>query len=218
MVKRSTFCIYCSGGASRVIGFYSFESNLYNFKPKKVVYDGSRIEVIDLLIGLFGSDLILFNDENPSYNKKKIHSSTSKFIHNNMDKYKIDYLLCFGSKILKEKFISAYPNKLINFHPSILPSFKGLSAINQSFEYKVSIIGNTAHFIDNGIDSGPIIIQTAMLAEDYEDYEDVLELQFPMIRLILRDILGYKIHINEIKNELSHRTKVALIPQKCNEC
>ena len=217
MINRYSFCVYCSGGASRVIGFYSIKSNFLSFRPKKVIYDDDRVEVIRILSELFGNDLLLFNQQHSLYDINKLHSSTSEFIHLNMDKYNIDYLLCFGSKILKKKFISAYPQKLINFHPSILPSFKGLSAINQAFDARVSIIGNTAHYIDTGVDTGPVILQTAMLVEDFEDFEDVLELQYPMIRLILRDILGYKILSSEINNEINHRVKVALIPKDCNK-
>jgi len=88
-------------------------------------------------------------------------------------------------------------------------------SINQALDNGVSIIGNTTHFIDEGIDTGKIILQTAMLTEDFEDYEDVLEMQFPMIKMILRDVLKFDIKQTDIMKELPNRKKRLLIPKKC---
>lgn len=209
------FAIYCSEGASRVIKFYSFEENLTNYKPQKVIYDGERLDVINLLQNLFEEDLILFDRSSKLFNPERIHNSTSQFIETKLIEYSIDYLLCFGNKILKKSLIDKFKKRLINFHPALLPSFKGLLSINQAFDYGVPIIGNSAHFIDEGIDTGKIILQTAMLTEDFDDYEDVLEMQFPMIKMILRDVLNYDIKQKEIMKELSNRKKRLLIPKKC---
>ena len=213
--KPKTFCIYCSDGASRVIKFYSVKENLEKFKPKKVIYDGDRQDVVNQLSEMFGQDIIHFNDKLKQYDIIKIHTSTSKFIHYILDKESIDYLLCFGTKILKKELIDSYPNKLINFHPSILPSFKGLNAVDQALDYGAVLLGNTAHFIDYGIDNGKMIIQSAMLTEEYDTYEDVLEMQFPMIKMVLRDVLGYNISKKDIKKEISKRRKKILMPEKC---
>ncbi|PJZ61035.1 phosphoribosylglycinamide formyltransferase, partial [Leptospira adleri] len=62
-------------------------------------------------------------------------------------------------KILKPEIIRAFPNKIINIHPSLLPAFPGLGAQKQAFEYGVKIAGCTAHFVDEGVDSGPVILQ-----------------------------------------------------------
>jgi len=215
MNNKKTFVIYCSDGASRVIKFYSFRDNLNKYKPRKIIYDGERDDVVQILDDLFGNDLIVFNKSSISFNPKRIHNSTSEFIHSILDNFSIDYLLCFGDKILKKGLVEEYSNKLINFHPALLPSFKGLLAINQALDYETTIIGNTAHYIDQGIDTGKIIIQTAMLTEDFEDYEDVLEMQFPMIKMILRDILYFDIDEGDIMNELSDRKKRILISKKC---
>lgn len=213
---KEKFCIYCSDGASRIIKFYSIPNNIKLYKPTKVIYDGNKKDTISLLIQLFKEDLIIFNEENEEFDIKHPHSSTSKFIHRSMNKFDIKYLLCFGNKILKKEFINAYPNRLINFHPSILPSFKGLMAIDQAIKAKSFFIGNTAHYIDEGIDTGKIILQTSMLLQEFEEYEDVLEMQFPMIKMILRDILKYNIDNKEIISEIKNRTKKILIPNKCN--
>lgn len=213
---KKTFCIYCSDGASRVLKFYSQPNNLIKYPPSKVIYDGDKEEVINKLKILFGKDFIIFNNKNEFYNPKKKHTSTSKFIHKILQEFGIQYLFCFGNKILKKDLIEAYPYKLINFHPSILPSFKGLLAINQAINAKVSFLGNTAHFIDEGVDTGKIIIQTSMLSEDFEDFEDVLELQLPMMKMVLRDILNYDICNDDIFDDISNRHKRFFMPKQCN--
>lgn len=214
--KSKTFAIYCSAGASRVLKFYSYKGNLNKFKPEKVIYDGEGPEVIDSLKGIFGEDLILFNKNSKHFNPNRIHSSTSEFIETIMAINSIEYLLCFGDKLFKKKIIEKYEKQLINFHPSLLPAFKGLMSLDQALDYGVSLIGNTAHFIDEGVDTGQIIIQTAMLAEDVEDFEDVLEMQFPMLKIIFRDILKFDISQEEIFKEIEHRDKKFLIPKSAN--
>lgn len=210
-----SFAVYCSGGASRVVKFYSFEKNLLKYRPRKVIYDGLSLEVSNRLRKLFAEDLIVFDSESKSYNPDKLHGSTSNFIESTMIENSIEYLLSFGDKIMKKSLVEKFDRRLINFHPSILPAFKGLLSINQAIDANVSILGNTAHFIDNVIDSGEIIIQTAMLVEDFEDNEDVLEMQFPMMKLILRDILNFDVQADEVMSELIGREKEMLIPRFC---
>lgn len=65
-------------------------------------------------------------------------------------------------KILKPEVIRAFPNRIINIHPSLLPAFPGLAAQKQAWNAGVKIAGCTAHFVDEGVDSGPIILQAAV--------------------------------------------------------
>ncbi|MBW0434258.1 phosphoribosylglycinamide formyltransferase [Leptospira yasudae] len=69
-------------------------------------------------------------------------------------------------KILKSPVIQAFPNRIINIHPSLLPAFPGLNAQKQAFEYGVKIAGCTAHFVDEGVDSGPVILQGVVKIEE----------------------------------------------------
>lgn len=66
---------------------------------------------------------------------------------------------CGYMRILRSEIIRRFENRIINIHPSLLPSFPGLNAQKQAFEYGVKIAGCTAHFVDEGVDSGPIILQ-----------------------------------------------------------
>ena len=65
-------------------------------------------------------------------------------------------------RMLKEDFIEAFPGRIINLHPSILPSFRGLEAWKQALEYGVKYTGCTVHFVEIGMDTGPIIMQAVV--------------------------------------------------------
>lgn len=72
----------------------------------------------------------------------------------------IDYLLLAGyMKVITETLLSAYPEKIINIHPSKLPKYPGLDSIERAFEAHEKETGVTIHYIDSGVDTGPIIVQ-----------------------------------------------------------
>ena len=62
-------------------------------------------------------------------------------------------------RVLTAHFLSAFPNRVLNIHPSLLPSFPGLHAQEQAFDYGVKVTGATVHLVDTGMDTGPIVIQ-----------------------------------------------------------
>ncbi len=70
-------------------------------------------------------------------------------------------LVCLAGymRLLSPEFIRAFPNQIINIHPSLLPDFKGLDAQRQAFEHGVKVTGCTVHFVDEELDNGPIIAQ-----------------------------------------------------------
>jgi phosphoribosylglycinamide formyltransferase-1 len=93
-------------------------------------------------------------------------------ILNVLKQYDTDLLLLAGYfRLLGSEIIEAYRNRVLNIHPSLLPAFKGLHAQKQAFEYGVKVAGCTVHFVDEGLDSGPIIIQRCVpvLPEDTEE-------------------------------------------------
>lgn len=93
-------------------------------------------------------------------------------ILNVLKQHDTDLLLLAGYfRLLGSEIIEAYRNRILNIHPSLLPAFKGLHAQKQAFEYGVKVVGCTVHFVDEGLDSGPIVIQKCVpvLAEDTEE-------------------------------------------------
>ena len=81
-----------------------------------------------------------------------------------LEKHKVtprNGLVCLAGfmRIISPEFISKYKNRIINIHPAILPSFPGLHAQKQALDYGVKFSGCTVHFVDSGVDTGPIILQ-----------------------------------------------------------
>ncbi len=75
----------------------------------------------------------------------------------------VDYVVLAGfMRILKGEFLRAFAERVINIHPSLLPAFPGLEAWRQALDYGVKITGCTVHFVDQGIDSGAVIAQSAV--------------------------------------------------------
>lgn len=78
-------------------------------------------------------------------------------------------------RVLKGDFLRAFEGKIVNIHPSLLPSFPGLEAWKQAFDYGVKVTGCTVHFVDAGVDSGPIIGQQTVPVLDNDTPETLLE-------------------------------------------
>ena len=89
-----------------------------------------------------------------------------------ISEYGTDLIVLAGfMKILGNVFLNGYKGKIINIHPSLLPSFKGVNAQKQAFDYGVRISGCTTHFVDETLDGGPIIIQSAVERKENDTYE-----------------------------------------------
>lgn len=84
-----------------------------------------------------------------------------------LDEHKID-LICLAGymRLLSAYFVGKFPNRILNIHPSLLPSFPGLESQRQALEYGVKFAGCTVHFVDENLDAGPIILQAVVLVKD----------------------------------------------------
>ena len=97
-------------------------------------------------------------------------------------------------QLLSDEFLARFPNRVINVHPALLPAFPGLHAVEQALAYGVKVFGVTVHFVDGGVDSGPVILQRAVEMPGAHDAEAVLEVLHPIehellpeaVRLIAR--------------------------------
>jgi phosphoribosylglycinamide formyltransferase-1 len=84
-------------------------------------------------------------------------------------------LVCLAGfmRLLSPKFIAAYPQRILNIHPSLLPSFPGLEAQRQALEYGVKFSGCTVHLVDENLDAGPILVQAVVPIRD-DDTDETL--------------------------------------------
>ena len=69
-------------------------------------------------------------------------------------------------RLLSAEFIAAFPGRILNVHPSLLPAFPGRDAARQALEHGVKVTGATVHVVDEGLDSGPIVLQEAVAVAD----------------------------------------------------
>ena len=83
-------------------------------------------------------------------------------------------------QLLSPDFLSRFERRVINVHPALLPAFPGLRAVEQALEYGVKVFGVTVHFVDDGVDTGPVILQRAIELPDPASPEEVLERLHPL--------------------------------------
>ena len=94
-----------------------------------------------------------------------------------LNEQKVD-LVCLAGymRLLSPYFVTAFPNRILNIHPSLLPSFPGLESQRQALEYGVKFAGCTVHFVDENLDAGPIVLQAVVPVKD-DDTEEALSLR-----------------------------------------
>jgi phosphoribosylglycinamide formyltransferase 1 len=93
-----------------------------------------------------------------------------------LQEYKVD-LVCLAGymRLLSPYFVAAFPQKILNIHPSLLPSFPGLESQKQALEHGVKFAGCTVHFVDENLDAGPIIEQAVVPVLDRDDEHSLSE-------------------------------------------
>ncbi|MGB9431904.1 MAG: phosphoribosylglycinamide formyltransferase, partial [Candidatus Acidiferrum sp.] len=93
-----------------------------------------------------------------------------------LEEHKVD-LICLAGymRLLSPYFVSAFPKKILNIHPSLLPSFPGLESQKQALEHGVKFAGCTVHFVDENLDAGPIILQAVVPVLDSDDEHTLAE-------------------------------------------
>jgi phosphoribosylglycinamide formyltransferase 1 len=88
--------------------------------------------------------------------------------------HQVDLVVLAGfMRILTPVFLAAFPARVINIHPSLLPAFPGVRAQAQAFNHGVKVTGCTVHFVEDGVDSGPIIAQAAVPVRDDDDADSL---------------------------------------------
>ena len=111
-------------------------------------------------------------------------------------------LVCLAGfmRLLSPSFIQAFRNRILNIHPSLLPAFPGLDAQRQALEYGVKVSGCTVHFVDEGLDSGPIILQAVVPVLDGDTEESlsarILEQEHQIYSKAIQYVLDGQIRID----------------------
>ena len=93
-----------------------------------------------------------------------------------LQEHKVD-LICLAGymRLLSPYFVAAFPQRILNIHPSLLPSFPGLESQKQALDYGVKFAGCTVHFVDENLDAGPIILQAVVPVLDSDDEHTLSE-------------------------------------------
>jgi phosphoribosylglycinamide formyltransferase-1 len=93
-----------------------------------------------------------------------------------LKKYNVKLIVLAGfMRILTSFFVNNYKHRIINLHPALLPSFPGIHSAKQALDYGVKITGVTVHFVDDGVDTGPIILQSVVPIDDSDSEDSLLE-------------------------------------------
>jgi phosphoribosylglycinamide formyltransferase 1 len=144
---------------------------------------GSNLEAILEAIergDVFGRVVLMISDNSsaPALEKARKRGIEARYMNPKDYKNRVDYdralianisgagvdlvVLAGFMRLLSDEFVRAFPQSTMNIHPSLLPAFPGLDGVEQAFNYGVKVTGCTVHFVDEGLDSGPVILQEAV--------------------------------------------------------
>lgn len=183
------------------------QSELKNIEPSVVISDKKEAPGLKIAKEKFGiaTEVILSNGKKGWEYDQEIDS-----VLKNYGVYPSNGIICLAGymRILSTEFVRKYKLRILNVHPSLLPSFKGLHAQKQAFDYGAKISGCTVHFIDDDVDTGPIIIQECVPIYESDTEEDlsnrILQLEHKLYPLAIKlfsdgklKIDGRKVHLLE---------------------
>ncbi|KIL47002.1 phosphoribosylglycinamide formyltransferase [Jeotgalibacillus campisalis] len=180
--------LFASGSGSNVQAIIdSVEQSELNAEIELVVCDRPQAYVnkraADAGIEVFSFEAKSFSGKD-QYEKLILEKLTEK---------KVEWMILAGyMRLIGPVLLTAYENRIVNIHPSLLPAFPGKDAVGQAIDYGVKIMGVTVHFVDEGMDTGPIIAQQA----------------FPVNGQVDRDMIQKQIH--QIEHDLYPATLQSL--------
>lgn len=108
--------------------------------------------------------------------KSKLDGEAEQKVLQTLEEHDVDFIALAGfMRIMKDGLLNAYAGRIVNIHPSLLPSFPGLNSGKQAFDYGVKFSGCTVHFVDAGVDTGAVINQKCIAIEDDDTLESMME-------------------------------------------
>jgi phosphoribosylglycinamide formyltransferase-1 len=114
-------------------------------------------------------------------------------------------------QLLSPGFLARFPQRVINVHPALLPAFPGIRAVEQALEHGVKVFGVTVHFVDEGVDTGPIIAQRALALPDAADIEQVRAALRPLEHDLLTGAVQ-RIAAGAVRPDPAHPRRVLVTP------
>lgn len=114
-------------------------------------------------------------------------------------------------EILGEELLGRFQRAVLNVHPSLLPAFPGLHAIEQALDYGVKLTGVTVHFVDGGVDTGPVVAQRALSLDGIEDAESALAALHPIEHELLAEAVRLAAR-GALRFDLRNPRRVILAP------
>ena len=107
-----------------------------------------------------------------------------------LEGYGTELVVCAGfMRILGPATLAAYPGRIINSHPALLPAFPGAHAVADALAYGVKVTGCTIHVVDGGVDTGPIVAQQAIVIDENDDADTLQERIKQVERVLLVDVV-----------------------------
>lgn len=125
-----------------------------------------------------------------------------------IESFEPDWVVSAGfMRILGPQVLSAYPLRVVNTHPALLPSFPGAHAVRDTLAYGVRVSGSTIHLVDEGVDTGPIVDQRAVVVERGDDEESLHErikvVERELLVDVIRRLATHNVHISGRKVTLA---------------
>lgn len=191
------FAFYVSNKGTRLKKFLQVYKNLDLIKQIEFVLidncDNEELRNVCNNLGIVYYEINLKEYENKN---KYISDLFLEYL----DKHYVNNAFIFADKILLGDLLIKYKNKLINFHPAILPSHKGLYAIDQALKSNTFLLGNSAHIVTNELDGGRVIMQNIFPSINFKNYDEVLDKQLIMILQLMKWIEENRLIIQENDN------------------
>jgi phosphoribosylglycinamide formyltransferase 1 len=113
--------------------------------------------------------------------------------------------------ILHRGFVARFSGRILNVHPSLLPAFPGVRAIEQALDYGVTVFGVTVHLVDEGVDTGPIVLQRALELPDARTASDVHDRLRPIEHELLPRAVAL-VAAGRVRRDPEHRRRVLIVP------
>jgi len=149
------------------------EGSIKNVKPSVVISNRSSARALEIA-KQYGVNAVFIDDEG----KKGANWEYDRKIVDCLQENQVtpeNGLVCLAGfmRIISKEFVQKYRWRIMNIHPALLPSFPGLNVQKQALEYGAKISGCTVHFVDEGVDTGPIIIQASVEVKDNDTVDSL---------------------------------------------